>query len=240
MARMMEDSKGRLVGIGNVPLDDYEPNGRRETERAIESLGLKGVFVSTNLLGRPIDLPEFEPFWSHVAEKGIPVLIHPVDPFPTSRRSYEDEYGLMMEFGWPYESQLMLSRLVFSGIMERYPGLKIVAHHLGGGIPFFWGRILEVYDGQLTRRIGRELPRSLLEYFSLFYYDTCMGTSAAVRCACETFGVERLIFATDAPYGPGAGETRLATYPQMIRDVGLSESDNRKIFADNARKLFNI
>jgi aminocarboxymuconate-semialdehyde decarboxylase len=142
---------------------------------------------------------------------------------------------------------LALSRLVFSGIMERYPTLKIVGHHLGGGIPFFWGRTNETYD--LTNvthtaeneAIGRVLSKPLFDYFSRFYYDTAIGGSAsAIRCAYEVFGADQLLFATDAPNGPGSGEVRLATYPHVIKSLGLPELDNRKIFADNARRMLNL
>jgi len=243
MARLMDDSKGRLLTGGSVPLVSFEDGGREEMERAIKTLGLKAITVPSNIGGKPLDLPEFEPFWAAAAEIGSPVYIHPRNPEGQIDRSYEADYDLTHLFGWPFETALMLTRLVLSGIMERYPTLKIVSHHLGGGmIPFFWGRINETYAPEdQQRKIGRVMPKPLFDYFSLFYYDTAVGGSAtAIRCAYEVFGASRLVFATDAPNGPGAGEIRLATYPGVIKSLGLSESENKCIFEDNARKILNL
>jgi aminocarboxymuconate-semialdehyde decarboxylase len=243
MAKLMDDSKGRLLATGSVPLRNFEQFGRQEMERAIRTLGLKGISIPTNLIGDSPDAPEFNLFWAQAAEMNVPVYIHPTNPVSNTSRSYEAEYDLIHNFGWPFETTLLLSRLVFSGIMERYPTLKVVSHHLGGGmIPFFWGRINETYEpSKQERLIGRILPKSLYDYFSRFYYDTAVGGSApAVRCAYEVFGADQLIFATDAPFGPGTGERRLANYPSVIKSVGLSETDNNKIFGDNARKMLNI
>ena len=243
LARLMEDSKGRLIAVGCVPLAGFEPGGRQELERAMNTLGLKWINLPSNLNGKPLDLPEFEPFWAYAAANNIPVFIHPNHPASPAGRTYEAEYDLTHNFGWPFETTLALARLVFSGIMERYPNLKVVSHHLGGGmIPFFMGRTIETYDsaGQ-PRFLGRVLPKPLFEYFSKFYYDTAVGGSApAIRCAYEVFGADQLLFATDAPWGPGTGEGRLAEYPKIIRSLGLSEKENQKIFSENTRKLLRL
>ncbi|MFC2060225.1 amidohydrolase family protein [Chloroflexota bacterium] len=243
MARLMEDSKGRLLTVGTVTVVNFEQGGRQEMERAIRTLGLKAITLPSNIIGKPIDLPEFEPFWAQANDMGVPVYIHPRNPAGRTDRSYEAEYDLTHNFGWPFETALILSRLVFSGIMERYPTLKIVNHHLGGGmIPFFWGRINETYNpDDLEETIGHALPKPLFDYFSRFYYDTAVGGSAsAIRCAYDVFGADQLIFATDAPNGPGKGEIRLATYPNVVRSVGLSEEENKKILEGNIRKVLNL
>jgi predicted TIM-barrel fold metal-dependent hydrolase len=242
MTQFMEDSKGRVVAGGTVPLEAFEHGGRREMERAIRSLGLKAILVVSNIAGKPLDLPEFEPFWAAAAEMGVTVYIHPADSTGERDRSYEADYDLMHNFGWPFETELMMSRLVFSGIMERYPSLKIVTHHLGGGIPFFWGRINETYDPSTQpKKIGRVLSKPLFDYFSRFYYDTAVGGNGpAIRCAYEVFGADQLVFATDYPFGPGTGESRLAEYPKVIESLGFSEADSKKIFEDNARRILSL
>ncbi len=241
MAHLGEDSKGRLLPIGNVPLEDFENGPRQELERAVKTLGLKGVFISSNLRGKPIDAKEFEPFWASVEKLKVPVLIHPCDAIKGTFRPYEDQYDIMHNFGWPYETEIMLARLVFSGIMERYPNLIIFSHHLGGGLPFMFGRTMETFSGRLPEKIGYDLPKPLPEYFRKFYYDTAVGgSSAAIKCTREVFGLDHIVFATDAPFGPGSGEMRFATYPKVIKDCGFSAADNEKIFSGNARKLFGI
>jgi aminocarboxymuconate-semialdehyde decarboxylase len=243
MAKLMEDSKGMLLGIAMVPLLQFEEGGRQEMERAIRTLGLKGIAVPSHAEGRPLDSPEFEAVWVSATEMDVPVYIHPQDAASNAGRPYETQFDLSHNFGWPFETALMLSRLVFSGVMERYPTLKIISHHLGGGmIPFFWGRILETYAPEKQQRlIGRVLPKPLLDYFSLFYYDTAVGgNSSAIRCAYDVFGADHIIFATDAPYGPKGGEGRLQTYPGAVTSLGFSEAENEKILSGNARKIFNM
>lgn len=248
MARMMEDSKGRLLTIGTVPLGSFEQGGRQEMERAIKSLGLKGVNLPSNLNGKALALPEFEPFWAQVAEMDVPVYFH---PWNTAQMGIGGrEYVIIHSLGHPFETALTLCRLVFSGVMERYPTLKIVNHHGGGMIPFFLGRINETYLDYIDERDATEnkrrrtdlvMAKPLFDYFSRFYVDTAVGGSTpAIRCAYEVFGADRLLFATDAPNGPDKGERRLADYPNIIRSVGLSKAENEKIFASNARKLLKL
>ncbi|MFC2071462.1 amidohydrolase family protein [Chloroflexota bacterium] len=244
-ARLMEESKGQLIAGGTVPLIGFEQGGGKEMTRAIKSLGLKAITVPSHFKGKPLDVPEFEPFWAQATEMGVPVYIHPGSPEKHRDRTYEGEYDLSHNFGWLFETVLALSRLVFSGIMERYPTLKVVSHHLGGGLPFFWGRTNESYDPTTAwgaaQRKSIHLTKPLFDYFSLFYYDTAIGGSVpATRCAYEVFGADRLLFATDGPQGPGTGEVRLVTYPKVIKSLGLSELENRKIFADNARRILNL
>ena len=244
MARLRDASKGKLLPMGSVPLADFEKGGSQELERAMKNLGLEGISLPTNLIGKPVDLPEFEPFWAKVAEMNVPIFLHPQDPVSHVDRPYEADWGLSHTFAWPYDTVLMLTRLVFSGIMEKYPTLKIISHHLGGGmIPFLWGRISESYApdntlGNLQRKIGRTFPKPLFEYFSRFYYDTAVGGSGpAIRCAYDVFGPDRIVFATDLPWGPGSGEKRLATYPNVITSLGFPEAHTQKIFEGNIRRI---
>jgi len=146
MAKLMEESKGRLIAGGTVPLAGFEQGGSKEMTRAIKSLGLKAITIPSHIKGQPLDTPEFEPFWAQAAELDVPVYIHPSSPAQHRDRIYEGEYDLSHVFGLELETVLMLSRLVFSGIMKRYPTLKVVGHHLGGGLPFWMGRVNETYD----------------------------------------------------------------------------------------------
>lgn len=241
MARITEQSKGRILCAGSAPMAALEKGGLKEMERAVKGLGLKGFGTMTHIKGKPQSAPEFRPFWAKAAELGALVFIHPVDSFGKNDRSYEAQYDLMHVFGWPFETTLTLSHLVFSGIMEQLPDLKIVTHHLGGMIPFYWGRIEESYVQEMAKRTGVELKKPLKDYFGKFYYDTAVGNNAgAIRCAYEIFGADHLVLATDAPFGPGTGDDRLESYPKGIKRLGLPEKDTAKILGENARKLLGI
>jgi aminocarboxymuconate-semialdehyde decarboxylase len=228
--------------VGTVPLGGYEKHGKQELNRMIASCGLKGVAIASHWYGKPLDSPEFVDFWAQCAEMDLPVYIHPADPVVPDGRPYEAEYDLTHNFGWPFETILTLSRLVFSGVMERYPDLKIVSHHLGGGIPFFWGRIEETYAPEKQKKLlGREMPWPLHELFSLIYYDTAVGGNAsAIQCAYDVFGADKLVFATDAPFGPGTGEERLARYPKVVESLDITREEKDKILAGNVKQLFNL
>ncbi|MBI2933972.1 MAG: amidohydrolase [Chloroflexi bacterium] len=241
MARITEESRGRIVCAGSVPLHNLTGEGIKEMERAVKTLGLKGFGIMTNVRGKPLDSPEFKPFWATAAKLEATIFLHPCDAIGHKDRSYEHEYDLMHVFGWPFETTLAICHLVFSGIMEEFPGLKIVTHHLGGMIPFYWGRIEESYVPELLWKTNVKLKKPLKEYFSRFYFDTAVGNNpGALRCSYELFGADQMVLATDAPFGPGTGDDRLEQYPKFIQRLGLPEADTRKILGENARRILNL
>jgi predicted TIM-barrel fold metal-dependent hydrolase len=241
MARLMDESQGRFIGVGTVPLTNSE-NAGRELERAINILGLRAITLPSNFEGKSIISAEYEPVFSQCAQSGIPVYIHPNAAFRHIDRSYEADYDLSHVFGWPFETMLALSRLVFSGIMERHPALKIISHHLGGGIPFFCGRIEETYTPNIQQRLfGRVLPEPLIDYFACFYYDTAIGGSpAATRCALDVFGADKILFATDYYFGEGSGEFRMINYRRLIDKLSITDEEKKKILGGNCLRLFNL
>jgi predicted TIM-barrel fold metal-dependent hydrolase len=243
LAQMMNDSKGRIYCLGAIPIKASRDIAIGEMRRAIKDLGLKGFFVLSNIDGIPVD--NFDVVWSEASKLGVPVWIHPADGPKSQCRPYEDEYDLLHVLGWPYETSLLLTRLVVSGVMDKYPNLNVVSHHLGGMIPYLAGRMAESYDGKTIAKPDQtpaKLARpSVLDYFKKFFYDTAVGGSeAAIKCCIETFGVESVVFATDYPWGPDHGRSRLASYPGKIRSLGLSKADEEKIFSGNVSKILKL
>lgn len=233
MAKLMEVGKGRLPAVGTISLRSFETGGRQEMERAIKHLGLKGFSVASNIVGKPLDI--FESFWAAAEELNVPVYIHPRHPQGYGGRRYEADYKLASIYGWPYETTLSLARLVFSGVMKRHPNLKIVAHHLGGGmIPFFMGRLFDANP-------DKQAAEDILKQFKLIYYDTAVGMNrASIRCAFEVLGTERLVFASDVPYGTNSGSDHLESYPKIIRSLELPQEVTDAIFAGNIRRIIRI
>ncbi|MDP2744222.1 MAG: amidohydrolase family protein, partial [Dehalococcoidia bacterium] len=243
MAKITEESKGVILSAASIPLDLLDSGGLKEMDRAVKTLGIKAIGVMSHIRGKPLDSPQFLPFWARAVELDVPVYIHPIDPFSSAGRTYEKDFDLTHNFGWPFETVLALARLVFSGIMEKYPTLKVVSHHLGGGlIPFMMGRTTETYENERQQEmIGKTLKKPLIEYFKLFYYDTAVGGHPpAIRCAIDTFGIDQIVFATDAPWGPKGGEVRLQQYPGIVKSLGLPAKDYEKIMAGNARRLLKV
>jgi aminocarboxymuconate-semialdehyde decarboxylase len=146
-------------------------------------------------------------------------------------------------FGWPYETSVAMARLVFSGVFDRHPGLKIVTHHLGGGmIPFFDGRIgagMEVLGSRTSDEnysaVLPSLRRPHLDYFHDFHADTALfGAGNGLQCGLDFFGPDKVVFATDAPLGP------IAKTIAAVEKLGLSAEVREKIMAGNAKRLLRL
>jgi len=245
MAEAMKKHKGRIFALATAPLRGLERGGIEEMKRAIRDLGLRGFMVVTNVGGEPVD--HFRAFWEEANQLSVPVYLHPVDPVNSDSRPYEDEYDLMHVLGWPFETSLTMARLVLSGTMFRNPNLKVVTHHLGAMIPFFAGRINESYDKEMSlvkpdqKFDAVKGKRPAIEHFDGFYLDTAIGgNKAAIECARDVFGAEKIIFGTDYPFGPGDGTMRLSKYPGIVRDSRLTKEEKELIFEENSSKLLKI
>ncbi|MBV9954649.1 MAG: amidohydrolase family protein, partial [Pseudolabrys sp.] len=160
--------------------------GVREAERAIKN-GALGIQIYTNIVGRPLDEPEFEPLFAAMAKSGKPIWLHPARAanFPDYLTEKKSKYEIWWALGWSYETAAAMARLVFSGIMDKYPGLKIIVHHFGGIVPMLEGRIGPGWDvlGQRTSdedygAVLKRLKKRPLDYFKhSFYADTAAFTA---------------------------------------------------------------
>jgi aminocarboxymuconate-semialdehyde decarboxylase len=150
--------------------------------------------------------------------------------------------------GWPYETGVALARLVFSGIMDRYPDLKVITHHLGGIIPYFEGRVGHSWD-QLGARTSDEDYAALLkrlkkrpyDYFKDFFGDTALaGSRAATVCGIDFFGVDHVVFASDCPFDPEKGRGYIRATIGVIEGLNLTEDEKARICHRNAQRLFGL
>jgi aminocarboxymuconate-semialdehyde decarboxylase len=213
-----------------------------EARRAVKELGAGGVQIFTNIAGRPLDDPAYERIFATMAELDQPIWLHPArtSAMPDYASEPKSRFEMWWCFGWPYDTSVAMVRMVFCGLLDRYPNLKIITHHLGGMIPFYDGRIgpgLQVLGSRtLDEDYSKVLPalkRPHLDYLHDFYGDTALfgGGIQAVRCGLEFFGSEHVVFATDTPLGP------IAPTSARIRELDISEADRRKILAGNAERL---
>jgi|ECHnycMinimDraft_1075156.scaffolds.fasta_scaffold00591_1 aminocarboxymuconate-semialdehyde decarboxylase len=234
-------SGGRIAAAASVAISTEGIVDEEEMERAVKELGLRGFLALTHIDCTPID--RLESFWRKAHSLGAPVFLHPIDPCKRTAGPYEAEYYAVHVLSWPHETAVTLYRLVSAGVLGKYTGAKVIAHHLGGGIPFLWGRIWESLDRGSTPTRGVSLPSrdSVMEGLLRVSYDTAIGgNKASVRCALEVLGPKRLIFATDYPWGPRAGRHRLESYPRMIGELGLDEEDEEDIMDLNARRILRL
>ena len=230
--------------VAAVSMTDVE-GSVKEARRAVKELNAGGIQIFTNIAGKPLDDPSFEPIFKTMAELDRPIWLHPARTAAMTDYVTEEKsrYEMWWCFGWPYETSVAMVRLVFSGLLDRYPKLSIITHHLGGMIPFYDGRIgpgLQVLGSRTLdedySKVLSSLKRPHLDYLHDFYGDTALfgGGIQAVRCGLEFFGSEHVVFATDTPLGP------IAPTIEVIRRLEISEGDRRKIYCGNAERLLKL
>jgi len=231
-----------------LPLNNIDAS-LEEMARTIDQLGAKGILIYTNMLGKSMDSPEFQPLFDEAARRDVPIWMHPARgaSFPDYQTEDRSQYEIWWTFGWPYETSVAMARFVFSGLFDRHPNLKIITHHMGGMVPYFEGRVGYGWDQLGTRTsdvdysgLLKSMKKRPIDYFRQFYADTALfGADAATRCGLDFFGVDKVLFATDMPFDPKPGLYARETI-RIIESLGLSAADKEKIYRGNAEKLLKI
>jgi aminocarboxymuconate-semialdehyde decarboxylase len=235
--------------IASLPMNNVEAT-LEEIDRAIGTLGACGIQVFTNVAGKPLSAPEFRPVFQRVAQHDLPVWVHPMRgpqfaDYPTEQGSQEEIWFL---FGWPYETTACMTRLIYSGLLDELPQLKIITHHMGGMIPYFAGKInlgfRQIFFGSADTNpaaVDAGLKKRPIEYFQMLYGDTALnGEVAATRCGHAFFGTPRSIFATDAPFDPEQGRNLIRDTIRAVDALELSPEERERIFAGNIRALARL
>src|SRR5919106_872315 len=201
LAGLVAKYPDRFAGAaGAVPMN--EPDAAcREIERLFDNLRLCAVQIFTNVNGRPLDAPEFRPVWKTLADRRVPVLLHPARSSKHADYATEQDskYLIWQVFGWPYESTAAAARLVFSGIMQDHPGLKILVHHTAAMIPFFYG-------------------------------DIGAFSAGAVNVARDFLGADHLLFGTDAPFDATGGRSSIRESIAAVKNSTCTEAEKANIF----------
>ena len=258
MARVANEAMAELVAtypdrfpgfVASLPLNNPEA-AVLEAERAITQLGATGVQIFTNVNGAPLDTPPFMPLFELLARHDLPIWVHPTRPptFPDYATERRSKYDLWWALGWPYETSVFMARMVFSGLFDRLPGLKILTHHMGGIVPYLEGRVGWGLDQLGTRTDYEEdveakqrLKRRPYEYFKMFYADTALfGALPATRCGLAFFGPEHVLFASDFPFDPLGGELFIGETVRVVEEAAASREELEKICETNARRLMRL
>jgi aminocarboxymuconate-semialdehyde decarboxylase len=252
VAKIANDAMAELVHrhpdrfpafVAAIPMHDMDA-AMAELDRAIGDLGARGVQVFTSVAGRPLDDARFEPLFEAMANHRLPIWLHPVRTSATSDYAAEalSRFEAWTIMGWPYATSVAMLRLVITGLFDRYPGIKIITHHLGGNIPYHEGRVDNAFANMGRRTVDEDylplknaLRRPTLDYFRMFYADTAMhGAVAPLRCGIEFFTANNVVFASDAPFA-SIGKCIAA-----VERLGLDAGPERKIHRDNAARLMNM
>ena len=250
MAEVVAKHPDRFPGfVASLPMNNPEA-AVREIDRAIDDLHATGVQIYTNVAGRPLDLPEYQLVFDRMAQRDLPIWMHPARPaafadYPSEQRS---KYDMWWAFGWPYETSVAMGRLVFSGIFDRHPGLRIITHHLGAMIPFCAGRVGGGLD-QLGSRSDdpedmgalKRLRKRPIDYFRMFYGDTSVnGAPSALRCGLDFYGAGHVLFGTDCPFDPQGGPLFIRETIKALDGLKLKKDDARRIYFGNAMRMLKL
>jgi aminocarboxymuconate-semialdehyde decarboxylase len=209
-------------------------------------LNFKGVQIFTPTNDKPLDQPEFFPLYEKMCQYNLPILLHPQreTDYPDYRTEGASKYTLSSSLGWPYETTTAMVRLVLSGVMEKYPELKIITHHCGGMVPYMVNRITGfVESGEIfgSRKGPGSLRKPVADYLKMFYADTAIyGYTPGLMCGLALFGASHLLFGTDMPFDSQFGLRYTRETIESIERMDIGDTEKKMIFEDNARRLFRL
>jgi len=257
MAQIANDGFAELVAkyparfpsfVACLPMNNPDA-ALKEMDRAINQLGAVGSQMYSNAANKPLDLPEFRQLFEYAAKSDTPIWLHPDRHADFADYKTEDtsQYEIFWTFGWPYETSVAMARMVFSGFFDRWPNLKIITHHMGAMIPYFTGRVGFGWDQLGTRTSDKDYTSLLksmkkrpIEYFKNFYADTALfGARAGTICGLDFFGVDHVVFASDAPFEPTPGLYTRETIG-VLESLDLTKDEKDRIYRKNAEKLLNL
>jgi aminocarboxymuconate-semialdehyde decarboxylase len=230
IAEYVAGQPDRLVGLGGVPMTDGT-EAAKELERCMTTLGFKGVEVLTNVAGNELSDPAYAPFWQKAEELGALVMIHP-NGFTEGRRFSRFYFNNVI--GNPLETTLALHYLIFDGVLERHPKLKLFAVHGGGYLGAYPGRIDHAWGARSDCHAG--LPRPPTEYLKRVYVDTVVFTPYQLAELIRVFGADHVLMGTDYPFD-------MAEYDPIghVASVdGIDAPTVAAIAGGNAKQLLGI
>lgn len=228
VANVVKQHPTRFFGLCVLPLQDV-PAALKELDRCADRLGMKGILLYTNLAGKFPDEPEFRPLFARAEAMGMPVLLHPAKPVTTD---IVKTYEMTSFLGNMFDNTIALTRIIMAGILDRHPKLKLVCPHLGGTLPYIVGRL--DHQTQVLKRGPKYLKKPPSEYLKQVYLDVVSPLPLAMKFAYEFAGPDRLLYASDHPW------VDPSLIADDLRSLKLPAADERKIFTDNARKLFGV
>ena len=230
----------RFVGLAQAPILEGKA-ALDELRRAMNDLGLCGVTITSQVGGLSLDSPKLYDFYETVCLLDVPVFVHPA-LVPTGYEHMKD-YDLPRVLGREVDLTVATTRLIAGGIFDRFPNLKIVMAHFGGGIAAVKDRL--VAKGY---RFG-SLKKPFADYYDMIYFDMAgfEGGSIALHCALQGIRPDRLVFASDYPQDftgvntdTGKGMAELKNYIEVIRNLALDEAEKNRILGETAAQLLKL
>ena len=219
----------RFAALASVPLQD-SARAAAELERSMTRLGLRGAEIASNINGRYLDDPVFDPFWEAAQALGAVLFVHPNQVVGAERMK---DYNLANLVGNPTDTSLTFARLIFGGVLERFPRLKFLLAHGGGFLPYTWGRLDRGF--RIQDSAGARISKAPSDYVKLLYFDTITHSSMALEYLIANFGADRVLLGSDYPYEMGD--------PEPVTSLGAARLDpaaRTAVSGASACNLFGI
>ena len=217
----------RLVGMGSVPLQAPEL-AILEMKRCVNELGLRGIEISSHVAGRELAEPPFRPFFAAAEEMDVLLFMHPLG-FTHGQRLSEHYFNNLI--GNPLESAVAVGHLIFGGVLDQYPGLKLCVAHGGGYLTTYWGRMDHAWRARSDCR--QHISKPPTEYLRQLYFDTLVFDRRHLRFLVETYGAEHLLMGTDYPFD-------MSEPDPVAFHAELDAHDRQKILGGNAARLLKL
>ena len=227
IAKLVAARPDRFLGIATLPMQAPE-QAAAELRRAVRSLGLRGAMIGSNVEGRNLDHPELEPVWAAACELDVVLLIHPVNVGAAERLR---SYYLSNLIGNPLDTTIAAACLVFGGVLERHPKLKILLVHGGGFVPYQAARWVHGWKVRPEPKVN--LQASPEPWIERFYYDTILHSTEKLEFLIGSAGPKRVLLGSDYPYDMGTGEC-----VRQVRALSISEADKARVLGGEAWSLF--
>lgn len=229
MAEYVGAYPDRFAGIGSVPLQDGKL-AAKELDRLVNKLGLRGVGISTQVGKLELGDKSLWPFWRKAEKLGVPVFIHPAgnDDIRMHR------FGFAFTLAQPWEEAMAMASLVYDGIMDKFPKVKIQIAHGGGYLPYYSGRLDNGYAQMRKRGQTTNLKHKFSGYLKKFYYDSVIFDVDMLEFLTAKIPASRVMMGTDYPFG----ETRPIQFVQKSKKI--SRADKDAILGGTAAKMFRL
>ena len=227
VAEFCAQAPDRYYPIGAVPMQD-PPRAIAEMER-VKREGFRAILISSVVRDKELGDPMLDPFWAAAEKLGMPIFVHPQGFSHPDRLAKYFEWNSVAQ---PLEEALAMQSLIYEGVMDRFPKLKLCIHHGGGYLVFYAGRADRAY---LTRPEVSHLKRSPSEYMRKFWYDTVIFNRDMLEFLARKVGVDKVMMGTDYPVFMGEDDP-----VGFVNGARLSREDKRKILSDNAAKLLRL
>ena len=230
LAQVVDGHPDRFLALGAIPMQD--PGAAvAELRRCSADLGFRGIEMATHIEGVEISDPKYDSFWETLETLEMVVFLHPTG-FTEPKRLLDHYF--INTIGHPLEETICAGRLIFDGVMERFPQLKFVFSHGGGFLPMYAGRFDHAYHAREDVRHG--LPKPPSEYLKMFYFDTMVFEPDQLGYLIDKYGADHVLLGTDYPYDMGESDP----LGLIDRVEGLSESDTALITGNNAARILGL